>query len=59
LISEGGGALPSNIRAFDARSAPRVTAGEFVTPNTDKVKGKQYIAIVAGGPRYNLKSESK
>lgn len=38
------------MRAFDVRSVPLVTAGEFVIPITDNIKGKQYIAIAAGGP---------
>ncbi|MBE9462481.1 PQQ-binding-like beta-propeller repeat protein [Dyadobacter subterraneus] len=49
------------IRAFDSKTGKIVweyelPAGGFATPITYMVKGKQYIAIAAGGTRYGLKS---
>ncbi len=45
------------LRAFDTRTGKvvweyRLPAGGFATPITYMVKGKQYIAIAAGGTRY-------
>lgn len=48
------------LRAFDTRTGKvvweyKLPAGGFATPITYMVKGKQYIAIAAGGTRYGLK----
>lgn len=49
------------LRAFDTKTGKVVweyplPAGGFATPITYMVKGRQYIAIAAGGTRYGLKS---
>nr|WP_295933866.1 PQQ-binding-like beta-propeller repeat protein [uncultured Dyadobacter sp.] len=48
------------LRAFDTATGKvvweyKLPAGGFATPITYMVKGKQYIAIAAGGTRYGLK----
>lgn len=48
------------LRAFDTSTGKvvweyKLPAGGFATPITYMVKGKQYIAIAAGGTRYGLK----
>lgn len=48
------------LRAFDTKTGKilweyPLPAGGFATPVTYMVKGKQYIAIAAGGTRYGLK----
>ncbi len=49
------------LRAFDSKTGKvvwehKLPAGGFATPITYMVNGKQYVAIAAGGTRYNLKS---
>lgn len=48
------------LRAFDTKTGKvlweyKLPAGGFATPVTYMVHGKQYVAIAAGGTRYNLK----
>ncbi|MDB5240174.1 MAG: quinoprotein glucose dehydrogenase [Spirosoma sp.] len=49
------------LRAFDRRNGKliwehKLPAGGFATPITYSVRGRQYVAIAAGGTRYGLKS---
>lgn len=69
LVTAGGllfiaATYDEKLRAFDTKTGKVVwehtlPAGGFATPITYKVNGKQYIAIAAGGTRYNLKPGSK
>ncbi len=69
LVTAGGllfiaATYDEKLRAFDTKTGKVVweytlPAGGFATPITYKVKGKQYIAIAAGGTRYNLKPGGK
>jgi quinoprotein glucose dehydrogenase len=48
------------LRAFDSKTGKvvwehKLPAGGFASPITYMVKGKQYVAIAAGGTRYGLK----
>ena len=52
------------LRAFDTKTGnvvweTKLPAGGFATPITYMCKGKQYVAIAAGGTRYGLKSGGK
>ena len=52
------------LRAFDTKTGRvvweyQLPAGGFATPITYRHKGKQYVAIAAGGTRYGLKSGGK
>ncbi|AXE17322.1 pyrroloquinoline quinone-dependent dehydrogenase [Runella rosea] len=69
LVTAGGllfiaATYDEKLRAFDTKTGKVVweytlPAGGFATPITYKVKGKQYIAIAAGGTRYDLKPGGK
>jgi quinoprotein glucose dehydrogenase len=65
LVTAGGllfiaATYDQKLRAFDKRTGKvvwshKLPAGGFATPITYSVKGRQYIAIAAGGTRYGLK----
>jgi quinoprotein glucose dehydrogenase len=69
LVTAGGllfiaATYDEKLRAFDTKMGKVVweytlPAGGFATPITYQVKGKQYIAIAAGGTRYDLKPGGK
>ncbi|RDB03927.1 pyrroloquinoline quinone-dependent dehydrogenase [Runella aurantiaca] len=69
LVTAGGllfiaATYDEKLRAFDTKTGKVVweytlPAGGFATPITYQVKGKQYIAIAAGGTRYDLKPGGK
>ncbi|MDB5031855.1 PQQ-binding-like beta-propeller repeat protein [Mucilaginibacter sp.] len=65
-VVTGGGLLfiaatyDENLRAFDTKTGKviwkyKLPAGGFATPISYMVNGKQYVTIVCGGTRYNLK----
>ena len=65
LVTSGGllfiaSTYDEKLRAFDKNTGKvlweqKLPAGGFATPITYMIKGKQYIAIAAGGNRYKLK----
>ncbi|MDB4925078.1 PQQ-binding-like beta-propeller repeat protein [Mucilaginibacter sp.] len=65
-VVTGGGLLfiaatyDENLRAYDTKTGKviwkyKLPAGGFATPISYMVNGKQYVTIVCGGTRYNLK----